>query len=103
MSIDNTTIMVQDELEGAGSYINSQAQTISDELSALVSKLAPLAETWTGTASADYESYQQEWNAAANGLFGPDGVLGAIAQAMNVTWGNYSDAEFANIQTWPTG
>jgi WXG100 family type VII secretion target len=102
VSIDSTRIMVQDELEGAGAYINNQANTISEELAALVSKLAPLGETWAGAASVDYQGYQDEWNAAANGLLGPDGVLGAIAQAMNITWGNYTDAEWANAQTWPS-
>jgi len=99
-NIDTSTIMVQDELSGAGAYINGQALTISDELNALKQQLAPLQDFWTGQAAALYESYQQEWNAAALGLFGPDGVLGAIARAMNVTWGNYSDCEWANVQTW---
>jgi hypothetical protein len=43
---------------------------------------------------------QQEWNVAAEGLFGPNGILGEIAQAMNVNWGNYTDAEWSNIKTW---
>ncbi|MEV6007917.1 hypothetical protein AB0M29_13995 [Streptomyces sp. NPDC051976] len=37
---------------------------------------------------------------AANGLFGPDGVLGRIAHAMDLSWGNYSDAEWSNVSTW---
>lgn len=99
-NIDTASLMVQDELSGSGAYINGQADTIAGELSALASQLAPLQDFWQGQAAALYESYQQEWNVAANGLFGPDGVLGAIARAMQVSWGNYSDAEMANVQTW---
>jgi hypothetical protein len=33
-------------------------------------------------------------------LLGPDGVLGQIAHAMNVNWGNYTEAEWANISGW---
>ncbi len=98
--INTAPIMVQDELAGASTYISGQATTISDELSTLVNQLAPLQDFWTGQAAALYESYQAEWNAAADGLFGPGGVLGSIAGAMGVVWGNYSDCEFANVQTW---
>jgi WXG100 family type VII secretion target len=100
VSIDTSAIAVQEELSGAGSYINGAATTISGQLSSLVSLLAPLQDYWTGVAATQWSSYQMEWNTAANGLFGPDGVLGEIAAAMNVSWGNYADAEFANVSTW---
>lgn len=99
-NIEDTPILVHSELETAGASINTQAQAIVDELDHLKTLLAPLAETWVGAASTYYEGLQQEWNIAAQGLFGPDGVLGQIARALNVVWGNYSDAESANIQTW---
>jgi uncharacterized protein YukE len=65
-------------------------------------KLQPVADTWTGSAATYYEGLQQEWNQAADGLFGPDGVLGEIAGAMHVTWNNYSEAEWANVKSWQT-
>jgi len=102
-SIDSTPILVHADLEAAGATINAQAQTISDELAALKAQLMPLAETWYGTANTYYEGLQQEWNIAAEGLFGPDGVLGRIAAAMDVNWANYSDAEWSNTQTWKQG
>ncbi|MGX9227921.1 hypothetical protein ACWV95_20050 [Streptomyces albus] len=43
---------------------------------------------------------QNEWDIAAEGLFGYDGVLGRIAHAMNINWNNYSDAEWSNVSTW---
>jgi uncharacterized protein YukE len=105
--IDSSTIMVQDELEGAGAYIRGQAQAVADELSRLQAKLAPLPDFWRGTgtvagnsAADQFQQRQQEWNNAAEGLFGPDGDLGLIAHAMDVAWANYSEAEWANIQSW---
>jgi uncharacterized protein YukE len=96
-------IMVQTELSDAGTYLNNQSTVISEQLSRLAAYLNQLPEIWAGTASTYYQGLQQEWNIAANGLFGPDGVLGEIATAMNVTWNNYSDAEWSNTQTWSHG
>jgi uncharacterized protein YukE len=96
-------ILVQTELSNAGTYLNNQASMISDELNSLAAYLNGLPEIWTGSASTYYQGLQQEWNIAAAGLFGPDGVLGEIANAMNVTWGNYSDAEWSNSSTWQHG
>jgi WXG100 family type VII secretion target len=98
--IGNSSILVREDLEGAGAWINARAQQIADELAALKAQLAPLAETWDGSANQYYEGLQQEWNLAAEGLFGPDGILGRIAQTMNVNWSNYSEAEWSNVQTW---
>lgn len=99
--VDASQIYVQEGLAGAGSTINGMAQTMADELAQLKSKLSPLQDAWTQSQAATYyQGLQNEWDIAANGLFGPDGVLGRIAQAMHVNWGNYSEAEWSNIQTW---
>ena len=99
--VDGTPIYVANELSNAGTWLNTQATTCADDLSRLKAQLAPVADAWTQSKAADYyQGLQQEWNIAAEGLFGPDGVLGQIAHAMNVNWGNYSDAEWSNIQTW---
>jgi WXG100 family type VII secretion target len=98
--VDGARIVVPTDLETAGTYMNNQAATMADELSQLAAQLAPLQETWTGQAATYFEGLQQEWNIAAAGLFAPDGVLGMIAQAMNVNWGNYSNAEDSNVRTW---
>jgi hypothetical protein len=102
-NIDTSSLMVQDALASAGSTMNGYAAEITGELTRLKQQLAPLQDYWTGQAATLYESYQQEWNAAAYGLFGEDGtggVLGVIAHAMGVVWNNYSDCEWANVQTW---
>ncbi|MCO6004195.1 hypothetical protein NE236_04315 [Actinoallomurus purpureus] len=99
--IDHSQMFVSAGLEGAGAWMNNQAAHCSDELARLKAQLAPLQEAWTLSKAADYyQGLQQEWNIAAEGLFGPAGVLGQIAHAMNVNWGNYSDAEWSNIRTW---
>ena len=100
---ENMPILVAAELESVGTYLNGQATEISDELSQLASYLNQLEAIWQGAASGYYQGLQAEWNIAAEGLFGPDGVLGEIATAMNVSWGNYSDAEWSNSQTWQHG
>ncbi|MCO5974920.1 WXG100 family type VII secretion target [Actinoallomurus soli] len=100
-SIDGTQIRVDDMLSNAGATINAKAATIADELARLKSKLVPLQEDWQQSqASTYYQDMQNEWDIAANGLFGPDGVLGRIAHAMNVNWNNYSEAEWSNVSTW---
>jgi uncharacterized protein YukE len=94
-------IVVPVDLEHAGPHINGIAEAISEELTRLRGKLEPILDSgWAGQAQAQYAGLQAEWNIAAEGLLGPEGVLGRIAQAMNVTWANYTDCEWANVQTW---
>ncbi|WP_329138379.1 WXG100 family type VII secretion target [Streptomyces sp. NBC_01476] len=102
-NIDGASLMVQADLEGAGQWINNASQGIADELNKLIGLLEPLQATWTGPAAGYYGGLQEEWNYAAEGLFGPYGVLGEIARAMNVNWNNYSEAEWSNVKTWRTG
>ncbi|MYS19077.1 WXG100 family type VII secretion target [Streptomyces sp. DvalAA-14] len=99
-NIDGSSIVVKDDLSTAGATINGMALQIADELHKLIGQLQPLMDTWTGSAATYYEGLQAEWNFAAEGLLGPNGVLGEIAQAMHVNWANYSEAEWANVQTW---
>ncbi|RKR89420.1 WXG100 family type VII secretion target [Micromonospora pisi] len=98
--IDSREIAVPLDLEHAGPYINSVAFTISDDLTRLRNQLQPVLDSWSGEAQTYYAGLQNEWNIAAEGLLGPEGVLGQIAQAMNVTWSNYTECEWANVQTW---
>ncbi|MFG2226228.1 WXG100 family type VII secretion target [Streptomyces sp. NPDC048644] len=100
MGIDDANLLVRHELQNAGTHINNLSEQIAEELHQLITLLQPIAETWQGDAQVYYEGLQQEWNIAAEGLFGPNGVLGQIAMAMNVNWENYSEAEWANTKTW---
>jgi uncharacterized protein YukE len=100
-SIDAKPIFVSEDLGQVGPTLNAKAQAIADELSKLKSELAPLQEAWRESQSATYyQDMQNEWDIAADGLLGPNGILGQIAQAMHANWGNYTEAEWSNIATW---
>src|ERR1700678_3337268 len=93
-AIGSSSIAVPTSLKAAGATINAAAATITGELESLKAQIAAHPETWTGKASTDFEILKQEWDVAAQGLFGGNGapgVLGEIAQAMNVVYGNYTD------------
>ncbi|MEV0473634.1 WXG100 family type VII secretion target [Streptomyces prunicolor] len=99
--VDGTPIYVGEGLSAAGATLNGMATQAAADLEQLRIALGPLQEAWTVSKAADYyQGLQQEWNIASEGLFGPDGVLGFIAHAMNVNWNNYEDAEWSNISTW---
>ncbi|MFI8006977.1 WXG100 family type VII secretion target [Streptomyces sp. NPDC086010] len=101
--IESSNIRVGRPLEGAGPYLNGQADHIMGELHALKSRIASLIDTWNAQSATDYQARMHEWDMAAVGLFGSeaeDGVLGEIAKALHVNWGNYVEAEEANIKTW---
>ncbi|WP_405426173.1 WXG100 family type VII secretion target [Streptomyces erythrochromogenes] len=101
VDVDGTPIYVGEGLAAAGGWLNARAGEVSGELQGLKSQLIPLADSWRESHAATYyQDMQDEWDLAANGLFGPDGVLGRIAHAMNVNWNNYSDAEWSNMSTW---
>ncbi|MEV6029087.1 WXG100 family type VII secretion target [Streptomyces sp. NPDC052036] len=101
-SAENANLMVKEELAGVGTKINSIAQGIADELNRLINQLQPVLDgsNWSGAAALYFEGLQAEWNYGANGLLGPDGVLGEIARAMDINWGNYTEAEWADARTW---
>lgn len=99
--VDGMPIYVGEGLQAAGAYLNSESLAAAEKLHRLQQQLAPLQEDWRqSVAAAYYENMREEWELAAAGLFGPDGVLGVIAEKMNVAWTNYFDAESANISTW---
>ncbi|MFF2524087.1 WXG100 family type VII secretion target [Streptomyces liangshanensis] len=101
---DDVQILVTHELGTAGPTLTNRADECVDELNALKARLAPLADSWTRSQAASfYQEKQAEWDTAALGLFGPEGILAQIAHAMNVNYGNYADAELSNISTWRSG
>jgi hypothetical protein len=102
-SIDGTLMMVDDQLSGAGNYINGAAQQIADELAA-PDQAAPAARRdLDRSRGVVLRSAHGRVERRRHGLFGAadqGGVLGEIAAAMNVSWNNYSEAEVANVSTW---
>jgi WXG100 family type VII secretion target len=100
VDVSGAKLVVPPDLETAGQQLNYKAQGIVDMIDGLKKQLDPLAENWTGWTASYYQPLQAEWNMAAEGLFGQDGVLGQIAHALNLTWNNYSECEWANVRTW---
>ncbi|MFF4652818.1 WXG100 family type VII secretion target [Streptomyces sp. NPDC001380] len=104
--IDSSPIYVGEGLEAAGQKINASAAEIEAELTSLRSALQPLIDAWVAQSSEYYQERMHEWDMAAVQLFGDSvhgGVLGTIADVMNVNWTNYTEAEEANIKTWQYG
>ncbi|WP_422747577.1 WXG100 family type VII secretion target [Micromonospora sp. WMMD1219] len=109
-----SNLRVPAELELAGQTLNNKAEVIVEQLDTLIRTLSPLldeaasakydaaaaADGWQGSAQSYYSGLQGEWNIAANGLFGETGVLGVIASALNLSWNNYMEGEWANVRTW---
>jgi hypothetical protein len=95
-------LRVPAELGDASGKMASYAAEIEGQLNILKGKLDPLRDHWQGKAQLYYQELQAEWNAAADGLLGPDGVCGDIAAALHLAWINYTDCEWANVKTWQT-
>ncbi|MEU2288332.1 WXG100 family type VII secretion target [Streptomyces sp. NPDC013178] len=103
MGAEDTPIHVTMALEVAGIHLNNKAQEITDALHNLRARLQPLIDVWVAQSATNYQMHMHQWDVAAVGLFGGedvDGVLGEIAHALNINWGNYVSAEEANIKTW---
>jgi hypothetical protein len=73
-----------------GETIVAMAADVADRLAGLRSELAPTRALWTGDGADLCPA--DEWTIAADGLFGPDGVLGQISRAMNTDWPALPDA-----------
>ncbi|MET7695310.1 WXG100 family type VII secretion target [Streptomyces sp. NPDC005483] len=104
--IGSSHMYVGESLESAGAYMNAKAAEIDADLERLRAKLAPLIETWKAQSADQYLVHMHEWDVAAIGLYGDEaqgGVLGTIAAVMRVNWGNYVNAEEANVKTWTHG
>jgi hypothetical protein len=83
-----------DEPEGVGAVLNGVATQVTAELAQLRGLLEPFRDVCL-EAGANLGA-NEEWNIAADGLFGPAGVLAAIAGALNVEWADYTDAVWAD-------
>jgi hypothetical protein len=101
--IEESRIMVGQDLSQAGATINNYAQQIVDEMNTVGAQVEYLREHWQGWTPQVYDPLMTQWQAAAWNLFAPaqdGGLLGAIAAAMDVTFNNYTDGEIANVRTW---
>ncbi|WP_432992166.1 WXG100 family type VII secretion target [Dactylosporangium sp. CA-233914] len=98
--IESSQLRVPASLAEAGPFLSGVGEILVGELTTLQGKLAPLGDVWQGDTQLAYQEYQAMWNAAADGLFGEQGVLTAIAHAVNVNYENYAETETVNGNAW---
>ncbi|MGC4879750.1 hypothetical protein ACLQ26_26220 [Micromonospora sp. DT43] len=66
-----------------GSAIKALAADVADRLAMLRDELEPTRARWSGIH--DYLGPADEWTIAADGLLGPNGVLGMVSDALEIT------------------
>ncbi|MDQ3575145.1 MAG: WXG100 family type VII secretion target [Actinomycetota bacterium] len=84
-------------VENAAADTDTVATHIDRQLGDLKAYLGPLAGSWTGQASGDYQALQARWDNSAADL---NQVLRHIAGALRTAHGNYAQAENANATIW---
>lgn len=107
MAVEDSNLRVPVELEHAGTDVRTKARLIVAQLETLAKQLLPLQETWNDPgfgAFSWFQGLQQEWNMSAKGLFGDGavepGILGAIANRLDVSWYNYVTTQTTNTKQW---
>lgn len=73
------------------------ATNLTERISQLNSTLAPLHESWLGSAYTAYQGDQTAWTTAANDLAV---VLNQIAVALSTANENYTNAETTNTSNF---
>ena len=76
--------------DDGGAAINGIAREVAAELAALRRMLEPLHEACDGTLLDPGAT--AEWSMAAAGIFGPTGVLGFVAGALDLDWSEVDQA-----------
>lgn len=97
MAADGQVVVSAQALDNAASDTDAIAGQIESQLSDLKGYLAPLVATWTGEASTDWQSLQQQWNTTADDL---NTVLRQIATTLRTSAETYTSGENTNAQMW---
>jgi 6 kDa early secretory antigenic target len=88
-----TAIRVTPEQLGAlSARVGAGSESISAELHALASTLAPLGSDWAGVAQARFQALWDEWQHSAQGL---REALSGISQVLAQAGTHYAEAERA--------
>jgi early secretory antigenic target protein ESAT-6 len=97
MAADGQVVVSAGALDNAASDTDAIAGQIEQQLSDLKGYLAPLVATWTGQASTDWQSLQQQWNTTADDL---NTVLRQISTTLRTSAESYTSGENTNAQMW---
>ena len=84
-------------VQQAAGDARTTSAALNQQLADLQSYLAPLVALWEGQAAADYNAKQKQWHEAQNAL---NGLLAQIGTALEVSHGNYTEAENKNASMW---
>jgi early secretory antigenic target protein ESAT-6 len=92
-----TVLVTFDAIQTAQSDVVSTVNAINQEMDDLKSYLQPIVQTWSGAASEQYNSLQNQWNTAAQDL---NAVLAQIGQNLQMAHDNYTATESSNASVW---
>ena len=91
-----TTFQVDSEaVIGATASVHASMERLSGESSALLAQLVNLQGSWTGSASAAFQSVVGEWRATQQRV---EESLGSIGHALSVAGQQYQEAETSNAR-----
>lgn len=89
-----TTFQVDsDAVLGATASIHASMERLSGESSALLGQLVGLQGSWTGSASAAFQSVVADWRATQQRV---EESLGTIGRALGSAAQQYAEAETSN-------
>lgn len=91
----------QSDLTDVGQTIDALAGDIARRLAALRRELEPARGLWAGTR-VDLDPVA-EWTLAADGILGPDGILGLISGAIRYEWPGYAGAGWSDPEADVSG
>jgi WXG100 family type VII secretion target len=80
---------------GATGSVHASMERLSSESSALLGQLVKLQSSWTGSASAAFQSVVSEWRATQQRV---EENLGSIGHALAIAGQQYAEAELANAR-----
>jgi WXG100 family type VII secretion target len=97
MTYGGELLVHAETLSSASENVAAAHSELNIKLNDLRTLLAPLTQTWTGQAAADYQERQRQWDQAQSDL---TEVLQQIGKVLEVAQDQYGDAERANIDVW---
>jgi WXG100 family type VII secretion target len=83
-----------DDVSGAASYIQGQAEEIDTKIASLRTYVAGLDQYWQGSAHQAFETLMSDYHVYATMLHN---ALADISQGLRGNYVNYADGEAANL------
>ncbi|MBR7826294.1 WXG100 family type VII secretion target [Actinospica sp. MGRD01-02] len=97
MAQDGMMLVTFAELANAAQTIQQTSNNLNQKLDDLKSMLNPIAASWQGKASENYQVQQRKWDQAQSDI---NQVLQAIGKAVEAAHDAYTSTENANAAAW---